>query len=104
LCASRRWLATDAARAFTHAFDRARIWVATGPAEGIAKAEAQFFPDIDRSALARTIAAYQRLGCWQGGLEIPRAAYEVALDVFHHSGVITRRHPYEAVVVAPPTG
>jgi NitT/TauT family transport system substrate-binding protein len=104
LCATRRWLATDAARAFAHAFATARIWVATGPAEAIAEAEARFFPDIDRTALARTVVAYQRLGTWQGGLEIPRAAYETALDVFQHSGLITRRHPYEAVIVPPPAG
>jgi hypothetical protein len=33
---------------------------------------------------------------------IARAAYEVALDVFQHSQLITRRHPYEQVVVPPP--
>ena len=87
LCASRRWLASDAARAFAHAFERARIWVASAPAEAIAKAEARFFPDVDPAALATTIAAYQRLGCWQGGLEIPRDAYEAALDVFPSTAV-----------------
>ena len=70
----------------------------------VAKAEAPFFQDVDEAVLARTIAAYQRLGCWQGPLEIPRDAYEVALDVFQHSGLITRRHPYDAVVVPPPAG
>jgi NitT/TauT family transport system substrate-binding protein len=104
LCATRRWLATDAASAFVRAFGKSRIWAATGPAEGIASAEARFFPEIDQTVLARTIAAYQRLGCWQGGLEIPRDAYEIALDVFLQSGLISRRHPYEAVVVPPPAG
>ena len=65
-------LARDRRRAgVAHAFERARIWVASGPAEAIAKAEARFFPDTDPAALAATIAAYQRLGCWQGALEIP---------------------------------
>jgi NitT/TauT family transport system substrate-binding protein len=104
LCATRRWLETDMARAFVRAFAKSRSWVATGPAEAIAKAEARFFPEIDQAVLTRTIAAYQRLGNWQGGLEIPRDAYEVALDVFLHSRLITRRHPYEAVVVPPPAG
>jgi NitT/TauT family transport system substrate-binding protein len=104
LCATRRWLASDAARAFVRAFERSRIWVATAPAEAIAKAEARFFPGVDQAALARTIAAYQRLGTWQGPLEIPRDAYETALDVFEHAGLITRRHPYEAVIVPPPAG
>jgi NitT/TauT family transport system substrate-binding protein len=102
LCATRRWLATDVARAFVRASAKSRSWAATGPAEDIAKAEARFFPNTNQAVLARTIAAYQRLGSWQGRLEIPRDAYEVALDVFLHSGLITRRHPYEAVVVPPP--
>jgi hypothetical protein len=28
----------------------------------------------------------------------------VALDVFQHSGLITKRHRYEDVVAAPPDG
>jgi NitT/TauT family transport system substrate-binding protein len=102
LCATRSWLATDAAKAFTRAFAKSRSWVASSPPEEIAQAEAPFLPGIDEAVLARTIASYQRLGCWQGALEIPRDAYEVALDVFQQSGLITRRHPYDAVVVAPP--
>jgi NitT/TauT family transport system substrate-binding protein len=104
LCARRRWLATDMASAFVRAFQRSRTWVASGPAAEIAKAEARFFPNVAEAALTRTIAAYQQLGCWQGALEIPGDAYEVALDVFLHSGLISRRHPYAAVVVPPPAG
>jgi NitT/TauT family transport system substrate-binding protein len=102
LCATRSWLATDAARAFTRAFRQSRAWVATAPAAEVARAEAPLLPGFDEAVLARTIAAYQRLGCWEGPLAIPRDAYEVALDVFQHSGLITRRHPYDAAVVPPP--
>jgi NitT/TauT family transport system substrate-binding protein len=102
LCATRGWLASDAAKAFTRAFANARRWVAESPPEEVAKAEAPFLPGIDETVLARTIAAYQRLGCWQGPIAIDRAAYEMALDVFLHSGLITRRHPYDAAIVAPP--
>jgi hypothetical protein len=35
-------------------------------------------------------------------VEISRATYEVALDVFQHSRLVTQRHPYEQVVVPPP--
>ena len=84
------------------AYAKARKWVASEPPAAVAKAEAPFFGGVDAAVLARTIAAYQRLGCWQGPLEIPRDAYEVALDVFQHSGLITRRPPYDAVVVPPP--
>lgn len=102
LCAAPTWLATDAARAFVCAYRRARTQVIAAPAEEIAAAEASFFPAIDRTVLTRTIATYQRLGCWAPAIEIGRDAYETTLDVFSHSGLIARRHPYEAVVTAPP--
>ena len=53
LCASRRWLETNAARAFVRAFEKSRIWAATGPSEAIAKAEARFFPDVDQAPRSR---------------------------------------------------
>lgn len=102
LCATRAWLASDMARAFIRAYAKARAWVAEAPAEEVAGIEAPFFPEVDCAALTETIAFYQRLGTWQPPLEIPRDAYEVALDVFQHSRLITRRHPYDAVVVPPP--
>jgi NitT/TauT family transport system substrate-binding protein len=102
LCATRAWLATDMARAFIRAYAKARAWVAEAPADQIAAIEAPFFPEVERAALTETIAAYQRLGTWQPPLEIPRDAYEVALDVFQHSGLITRRHPYDEVIAPPP--
>jgi hypothetical protein len=86
------------------AYHRAREYVIQAPAAEIAvrEAEAGLFPSIDRSVLARTIAAYQELGCWQPDPTITRAAYDNLLDVFLYNGTITRRHPYEAVIVPPP--
>ncbi len=104
LSATRGWLQTETAQAFTRAYRKSRSWVASAPAEAIAAAEAPFLPGVEQAVLARTIAAYQRLGCWQGSLEIARDDYEVALDVFLHSGLISRRHPHDRVVVAPPAG
>ena len=52
--------------------------------------------------IASTIAYYQKLGCWTPHVEITRLAFEVALDVFQHSGLITKRHRYEDVVATPP--
>ena len=52
--------------------------------------------------LAATIASYQQLGCWTPHVEITRPAFEVALDVFQHSRLITKRHRYEDVCAAPP--
>jgi NitT/TauT family transport system substrate-binding protein len=104
LMASREFLKTGAARAFISAYARARQWVNHAPAEEVADRESEFFPRTDRDALTRTIASYQSLGCWDGDLAITRERYEQALNVFLHSGKISRRYPYEDVVVQPPEG
>jgi len=102
LCSTRSWLASDMARAFMRAYRKAQAWVLESPAREIAKVEGPYFEGIDADVLERTIAFYQQLGNWAATPEIPRDAYEVTLDVFAHSGLITRRHPYDAVVVPPP--
>ena len=104
LATTRRWLGTDAARRFMRAYRKARGWLIETPAARVAEAEASFFPDIDRAVLTSTIDTYQRLGCWTPHVEITRPAFEVALDVFQHAGLITRRHRYEDVVALPPAG
>ncbi|HEV8141515.1 MAG TPA: ABC transporter substrate-binding protein [Methylomirabilota bacterium] len=102
LAATREWLATDAAKRFMRAYRQARAWVIATPAARIAEAEALFFPKIDRAVLTATIAYYQKLGCWTPHVEITRPAFEVALDVFKHAGLITKRHAYGDVVAPPP--
>ena len=102
LAATREWLRTDAATRFMRAYRKARAWVVATPAGKIAEAEASFFPEIDRSVLTATIAAYQKLGCWTPHVEITRPAFEAALDVFQHAGLVTRRHRYEDVIAPPP--
>jgi NitT/TauT family transport system substrate-binding protein len=102
LAATREWLNTDAAKRFTRAYRKARAWIIETPAAQIAEAEASFFPEIDRAVLTATIAYYQKLGCWTPHVEITRAALGVALDVFQHSGLITKRHRYEDVVAPAP--
>ena len=67
----------------------------------MALAEAGFFPGVSRELLASTIQRYQDLGCWDGGIEIPRELYEQALNIFQSVGGITWRHKYEEVVVPP---
>ena len=74
------------------AYEKSRAWVASAPPAAIAKAEAPFFAGAGGGARAhhRRLPAPRLLA---GALEIGRDAYEVALDVFQHSGLITRRHP-----------
>ena len=102
LAATREWLGTDTAKRFMHAYRKARAWLIATPAAEVAKAEAPFFKDIDLAVLTKTIATYQKLGNWTPHVEITRAAFEATLDIFQHAGLITKRHAYADVVVAPP--
>lgn len=99
LCCSRDFLRTETCRAFLTAFRQAREWVRTAAPEEVARKEADFFPGIDTAILATAIRAYQKVGNWEGGTEIPRDLYEQALTVFE--GEIQRRHPYEQVCATP---
>jgi NitT/TauT family transport system substrate-binding protein len=102
LAATRAWLQTDMARRFMRAYRKARGWLLATPAADVAKAEVPFFPEIHPAVLTSTIGYYQKLGCWSPHVEITRPAFEVALDVFEYSKLITKRHRYEDVVAPPP--
>ncbi len=97
LCCARAYQRTEPYRAFLEAYRRAKEWVRTAPAEEVATAEAAFFPETAPDLLADAVKRYQALGCWEGGIEIPRDLYEQALNVFQAAGEITWRHRYEEV-------
>ena len=99
LSASREFLSGEKAPAFLRAYGAAKEWVRHAAPEDIAACESQYFPDTAAPALAAAIRAYQSLGCWEGGLAIPRDLYEQSLTVFEHSREITRRHPYDEVCI-----
>lgn len=102
LAASRAWLESDMAKAFTRAYTYARRYLNEASAKEIAATEKPFFPNIDAIALENCIETYQQLGCWTPHVEITRDAYEVTLDVFQYTGGISERIPYELVCAAPP--
>ena len=102
LAATREWLATDQAKAFTRAYKKTRIYMNETPAAEIAKAEKSYFPMIDEDVLAKCIESYQKLGCWTPHIEITKPAYEVTLDVFEHFGTLKERYAYEQVCTLPP--
>ncbi len=104
LVASREWLESEMAKAFTRAYASARRYLNEASAREIAEAEKSFFPSIDATALENCIATYQDLGCWTPHVEITREAFEVTLDVFEYTGAISHRIPYESVCAAPPDG
>jgi len=102
LAATREWLRTDMAKAFTRAYAKTRRYMNETPAAEIARAERDYFPKIDEAVLAKCIATYQKLGCWTPHVEITKPAYEVTLDVFEHFGTLKERYPYEKVCCLPP--
>jgi NitT/TauT family transport system substrate-binding protein len=99
LCCARNFSATDTFRRFLEAYGEAREWVRSAPAGEVARAEAGFFEGYAVDALTEGIRRYQALGCWTGGVEIPRDLYEQALNVFESEGAIARRHPYAEVAL-----
>ena len=102
LAATREWLQTDMAKAFVRAYRKTRRYMNETPAAGIARAEKQYFPDIDEAVLADCIATYQKLGCWTPHVEITRPAYEKTLDVYEYNGQLKQRYSYEQVCAEPP--
>ena len=102
LAASRAWLETDMAMAFTRAYGKARQYLNQASAKEIAEVQKPFFPDIEKSALEQCIAAYQQLGCWTPHVEITKQAYDVILDIFQYTETITKRYSYDLVCVMPP--
>lgn len=97
LCASREFVKTEVYTKFLRAYETAREWVRSAAAEDIAAKELSFFPGVDVAVLAETIRQYQMIGCWGGGLQIPRDLYEQALNVFEYAGEIKTRPKYDEV-------
>lgn len=102
LAATREFLTTDMAKAFTRAYRNARSWLIATPADEVAQTLSEYFPDIHKSVLGSTIAYYQNLGNWTPHLEITESAYQVALDVFEHVGRLPMRPAYADVIAPPP--
>ena len=87
---------------FMRAYRKARAWVRTASPAAIAQKLQPLFPGTERAALERGLLACQTLGCWNGEPVIDPSHYEAALDVFEHSSLISKRHPYADMVVAAP--
>ncbi len=98
LCCAPAYRNTPGYGIFLKTYARAKEWVQTALAEEIAAKEAAFFPGVALEVLTATVKRYQALGCWDGGIEIPRDLYEQALNVFQSEGAISWRHRYEEVV------
>ncbi len=102
LAATREWLETDMARSFMQAYHKTRRYMIETPAAEIARAEKDYFPDIDPAVLEDCIATYQTLGCWTPHVEITEEAFAAILDIFTYCDVIDTRYSYEQICAKPP--
>ncbi|NKB21758.1 MAG: hypothetical protein GKS01_14800 [Alphaproteobacteria bacterium] len=102
VAATREWLATDTAKAFTRAYRKTRIYMNEASAAEIAANQKPLFPDIDEAVLADCIGTYQELGCWSPHVEITPQALDVVQDVFEHFGTLKERVRHDQVVASPP--
>lgn len=102
LCASPAWLGTNMARSFLRAYRKGRAHAQAAPPDEAAAILTPFLPHVDRAVLARTVADYQRLGCWTGDHAITRDLYDRTAALFVRNGDIQRAAPYESVVEALP--
>lgn len=93
LCCHKDWLKTDMSQAFARAYKKSMSYVISAPANEIARKqiEAKLFPGIDIDVLTETIAAYQKLGCWNQDTTISKQSFDTLVDVFLQSGYIKNR-------------
>jgi len=102
LAASREWLQTDEAAAFTRGYRATRQFIQTASSQEITDSIESYFPDVNPAALENCIGTYQSLGCWTPHIEITPEAFEVTLDVFQYVEHIQERYHYDQVCLAPP--
>ncbi len=102
LAATTDWLATDMAKAFVRAYKKARLYMNEEKATEIARAQQEYFPDIDSEVLTDCIATYQQLGNWSPHIEITDTAYEATLDIYQYAGGLKQRYAYDDVCSRPP--
>jgi len=97
VAAPRAFAESDQLQPFLRAFAKAKAWVRETPPLEAARTLAPLFPALRIEALTATIAACQKLGCWNGDASIPREHYQEAEKAFLWAGGIRRAHPYEEV-------
>jgi len=97
VAAPRAFTESDRLHLFLRAFAKAKVWARETSSRDVAKTLAPLFPALHIEALTASIAACQKLGCWNGGAAIPRADYHEAEKAFLWAKAIQRTHAYEEV-------
>ena len=102
LAATTDWLTTDMAKAFVRAYKKTRLYMNEESAREIARAQKEYFPDIDIDVLIDCIATYQQLGNWSPHIEITESAYEATQDIYQYAGGLKHRYACNDVCSKPP--
>jgi NitT/TauT family transport system substrate-binding protein len=102
VCCLPRFVQTPAYRPFLAAFAQAKAWAHTAPASEVAANVAPQFANETLPAMIKAIEAYQKLGCWSGALEISKAHYDQAWNVFQAAGAVKGNYSFERVCVPTP--
>jgi NitT/TauT family transport system substrate-binding protein len=98
LCASAEWLDTEVARAFVRAFEAAKHQARTEHPRRVAELVAGFLPGMHLDAIEVAVAAYQRMGTWDGTSTIEPALYAQTVRLFRKFGDLEGEPPYPEVV------
>ncbi|MEQ1946127.1 MAG: ABC transporter substrate-binding protein [Bryobacteraceae bacterium] len=102
VCSSRAFVSGPLYKPFLRAFAKSKDWCQNAPAKEIADKLKTFLPEFGVPALAASIGQYQKMGTWKGGIAIPAAQHEQAVDVFLWAKGIQRRHTFDEACVQPP--
>ncbi len=102
LASTREWLASDEAKAFTRAYQKARAFINSQSADEITNMILPYFKDTNRNALVNCIDSYQKLGCWSAHAEITKEAFDNLIEIYTLTGEIDQPYPYEKVCAKLP--
>lgn len=97
---TRRFLAErrDICKALLRGIDRALRCVYAEPAEAVATAVAEFFPDLPAGVLTHAIAGYRDSGLWARSPALPATAVVTLKAALLTGGLIRRDIPYDRIV------
>jgi NitT/TauT family transport system substrate-binding protein len=84
--------------AMTRAIYRTQRWLQTVGADDIARAVADFFPEIPGDRLIAALARYRTLGVWGKDPHLPRSGYERLKDGVLSAGASKTGLPFEQAV------
>ncbi len=85
-------------QSFTNAIYRGQLWVEKSSYEEIAKAIAEFFPDMEMEDLITVVKRYKDQDSWAKNPIMTKESFEHMQDVIEAAGVLETRAPYEELV------